>query len=65
MNSGRNLSAFSKELLPHLEVETANIFLLVDLIFETIFKISTNISSYNIEVPRFLNGSLVPKLYFL
>jgi len=48
MNSGRNFSAFGKELLSHLEVKTADIFLLVDLKFETIFKISTKISSGNI-----------------
>jgi hypothetical protein len=64
MNSGRNFSAFKKELLSHLEDKTANIFLLVDLKFETILKISTKIGSGNIQVPHFLNDSLVTKVYF-
>jgi hypothetical protein len=63
MNSGRN-PAFRKELLSHLEVKTADMFLLVDLNFETIFKISTKISSGNIQVPQFPNGSHIPKVYF-
>jgi hypothetical protein len=41
MNSGRNLLAFRKELLIHLEIKTANMFFLVDLEFQTIIKIST------------------------
>jgi hypothetical protein len=65
MNSGRNFSAFRKGLIPHFEVKTANIFLLVDLKFETIFKISIKVNSDNIQVPQFLNGSFVPKVYVL
>jgi hypothetical protein len=67
MNSGINFSAFRKEFLSHFEVKRANIFLLVDVKFETIFKISTKISSGNIQVPQFLNtsSSLVPKVYVL
>jgi hypothetical protein len=34
MNSGRNFSAFRKELFSHLQVKTTNMFLLVDLKFE-------------------------------
>jgi len=65
MNAGRNFSGLRKELLSQLEIKMTDIFMLVDLKFETIFKISTKISSGNIQVPQFLNGSLIPKVYFL
>jgi hypothetical protein len=62
MNSSRTLLAFRKEFLNRLEVKTAKMFLLLDLKFQTVIKISTKISSDNIQGTRCLNASLVPKV---